>query len=97
MKKVFGYTNDFLASRLYFMITGGIRDKRVKYMQFLNVFHPFLTGPEIMKQSFIFKIYDLNGDGELTGRDLIELYKNVEEKSVIGKEIKILCDYFLEN
>ena len=66
----FGYKNDFLASRIYNIITNGVKDKRVFFPSYLKSMNALINGSEQMKQRFIFKIYDIDGDTLLGGTDL---------------------------
>ena len=71
LSRLFGYKNDFLASRLYNLMSGGIKDKRIFFPQYMNALDPLLNGGEPVKQKFMFKFYDIDNDGVLTGQDLV--------------------------
>jgi len=69
--KLFGYKNDFLATRLYLIMSGNIKDKRIYFPQYIKTINPLLNGVEYLKQRFIFYIYDIDNDSVLGGTDLV--------------------------
>ena len=72
LPRLFGYKNDFLASRIYMLISGNVKDKRVFFPQYVAGVNPLLRGSEQVKQRFVFQLYDVDHDGVLNGFDLVQ-------------------------
>ena len=96
MTKLFGYKQEFFATRFYLIISNGIKDKRIFFPQYMNAVNVLIHGGETMKMKFVFQIYDIDGDDFINGYDIVQTQSNIVPSSIVGQEVEILSKYYVE-
>ena len=46
-------------------------------------------------QKFVFNIYDIDCDGILSSADIVEVQANIAPSSVIGEEVEMIANHFV--
>ena len=66
-----------------------------EFMSFMTrtIFHP----DKRQQNHFIFQLYDVDGDGELTFMDIENLITNLPKSSPLGREINIIEQYIVKH
>lgn len=72
--------NDSFALRLYNLLSGGLRMKRLYLPQFLLAVRPIVYGDQLDKNYFAFRLYDGDNDGIISTTDLTDILKNMLKK-----------------
>ena len=97
MHSIFGYTSEFVAYRIYSVVAKGYKERRIFFPEWIQAIFGLLYGSEYQKNQFIFQFYDIDRDGCLEGNDLMEIMENISKTSVIGEEIEILNQHYLQS
>ena len=69
--KQFGYKSEFLAKRFYYLMTGRQPGRRVTLPEYMGFLQPLFFSDASAQQRLIFTLYDIDGDGFISGADLV--------------------------
>jgi Ca2+-binding EF-hand superfamily protein len=99
---VLGFHNEVLASRLFKVISSKCttyladRLSGIEFFEFINELKEYLFSHDARRQSlFIFRLYDVDGDGLLSPIDLLTFVNAVTVSSSLGYELKIIRNYIV--
>ena len=82
MKVHFGHRCDFLANRLYYLLSGNVNLKRIYFRDFADKMHAvFIEGALRDQMRMAFQFVDLDNDGVLNGIDLLTVQDQIDLSS----------------
>ena len=97
LKNHFGHKCEFLANRLYFLLSGHVNLKRVGLKDFIEKTEALWTASTTAREAnrFAFQLLDIDHDGVLNGPDLLAVQEQVDAFSPFGQELQALVDHYV--
>lgn len=84
LKNHFGHKCDFLATRMYYLLSGNVNLKRISLRDFIERTKVLWDGSLREQNRFAFKLLDIDHDGLLGGPDLLTVQESIDIYSKFG-------------
>ena len=89
MPLYFGHKTDFLSERLYKLMSQGITLRRIYMIDFIKLFYfpLYYEDKNKSRNKFVLDLLDLDGDGNISPKDLVQLEDQIDPQSKAGQEL----------
>ena len=96
IKHVIGVDDPFFGKLLYLWMANGLDKVKIPMHTFIDYLAVFHKDDKNDHARTSFKILDIDHDGLINILNLLHLYKNMKLSSLLGREVKLLIDTYLE-